>query len=315
MAKQDRRRGRTRYAVRNWPRYDRALARRGDMTVWISPEVVAAWRGEGRRACSDAAIAAALTVRIVFGLALRQTEGLVASLFALLGLDLPVPDHTTLSRRGRALAPDRRTDAGRGIDLAVDSTGLRLTRRSSWRRRSGTGMGRGREGWRKLHIAVDPGTGRVVAEDLTRSDVHDTQPLPEMLGRISGRLGRVYGDGAYEAEPMYRLLVERRQALPIAEGVFRPRKPAVRAAGTMDRLARRGRNVRLVAEHGRSAWERATGYRRRNAAEAAFSRIKRIFGDRLRSRGLGAQRVEAALLAHALNRMTDLGMPIAHRAG
>ena len=89
----------------------------------------------------------------------------------------------------------------------------------------------------------------------------------------------------------------------------------MRAAGTMDPLTQRGRNVRLVAERGRRAWERATGYGRRNAVEAAFSRVKRIFGGRLRSRSLDAQRVEAALLARALNRMTAPGMPIARRTG
>ncbi len=150
MAGRNGRRGsRARYAVRNWPAYDRALARRGDVTVWVSPDAIGAWRApRGRRTFSDAAIAAALTVRAVYRLALRQAEGLVASLFALLGLALPVPDHTTLSRRGRALALDRHANAGRGIDTA--STGLRLLRRSSWRRRTGSGTGRGREGWRKL---------------------------------------------------------------------------------------------------------------------------------------------------------------------
>jgi hypothetical protein len=63
-------------------------------------------------------------VRAVYRLALRQAEGPIASIFALLGLALPVPDHTTLSRRGRALRLDRRADAGRGIDLATDSTCL-----------------------------------------------------------------------------------------------------------------------------------------------------------------------------------------------
>ena len=132
---------RARYAVRDWAAYDRALARRGDVTVWISPDAVAGWRAPaGRRTFSDAAIAAALTVRAVYRLALRQAEGLVASIFALLGLALPVPDHTTLSRRGRTLRLDRRADAGRGVDLAIDSTGLRVARP----------LGAGRDGWRKL---------------------------------------------------------------------------------------------------------------------------------------------------------------------
>jgi hypothetical protein len=291
--------------VRDWAAYDRALARRGDVRVWVSPEAVAAWREpRGRRTFSDAAIEAALTVRAVFRLALRQAEGLVASIFALLGLALPVPDHTTLCRRGRALRLDRRAGAGpAGVDLAIDSTGLRL----------GRPPGGGAAGWRKLHVAVDPGTGRVLADELTPSDVHDARPVPAMLGRIAGRLGRIHGDGAYAGGPAHRAVAERRQCLPNAEGVFRPRAPAVRAAARLDPLTGRGRHARHVAREGRAAWERATGYGRRNAAEWTFSRLKRVLGGGLRSRSLEAQRIEAAVAVRALNRMAELGMPRAQR--
>lgn len=115
----------------------------------------------------------------------------VASIFALLGLALRVPDQTTLSRCGRSLRLDLRADAGRGIHLAIDSTGLRLARPS----------GAGRKGWRKSHIAVDPATGLIRTGELTRSDVHDTRPASAMLGRIAGRLGRACVDGAYAGEP------------------------------------------------------------------------------------------------------------------
>lgn len=306
MAGRGRRRGpRARYAVRNWAAYDRALVHRGDVRVWVSPEALAGWRAPaGRRTFSDAAIAAALTVRAVYRLALRQAEGLIASIFALLGLAaLPVPDHTTLSRRGRTLRLDLHADAGGGLGLAIDSTGLRLTRPS----------GAGHEGWRKLHIAVDPEGGRVLAEELTRSEVHDTVPVPAVLARIEGRVGRVYGDGAYAGGPTYRVVAERRQALPNAEGVFRPKAPDVRAANRLDPLIGRGRHARWVACDGRAAWERATGYGRRNAAEWTFSRLKRVLGGGLRSRSLEAQQVEARIAVRTLNRMAELGMPRAQR--
>jgi len=305
MAKRGRRRGpRARYRVRDWAAYDRALVRRGDITVWISPEAVAGWCAPaGRRTFSDAAIAAALAVRTVHRLALRQAEGLIRSLFALLGLALPVPDHTTLSRRGRALRLDRCADAGGGLDLAIDSTGLRLARP----------LGAGSEGWRKLHIGVDPDSGRVLAEALTRSGVHDTVPVPAMLGRIAGRLGRVYGDGAYAGGPTHRAVAERRQMLPNAEGVFRPKAPDVRATTKLDPLTGRGRHALVVARDGRAAWEKATGYGKRNAAEWTFSRLKRVLGGGLRSHSLEAQQVEAGIAIRVLNRMAALGMPRAQR--
>ena len=173
--------------------------------------------------------------------------------------------------------------------------------------------GAGRQGWRKLHIAVDPDTGRIMAAELTLSEAHDTRPVTGMLARIGGRIGRVYGDGAYAGGPTHRAVAERRQALPNAEGVFKPRAPAVRAAARLDPLSARGRHARFVAREGRAAWERATGYGRRNAAEWTFSRLKRVLGGALRARGLQAQRVEAAIAVEALNRMAELGMPRAQR--
>jgi DDE family transposase len=122
-------RRRARYRVRDWAAYDRALVRRGDITVRVSPGAVAGWRAPaGRRTFSDAAIEAALMVRAAFRLAPRQAEGLIASIFALLGVALPVPDHTTLARRGRALRLGLRSDAGRGLHLAIDSTDLHVAR-------------------------------------------------------------------------------------------------------------------------------------------------------------------------------------------
>ncbi len=99
----------TKYHVQNWASYDRALARRGDITLWLSPAAIAAWEPNGtgtrgaQRKYSDLAIEAVLTVRLLFHLPLRQAEGFLASLFGLMGLDLRSPDHTTLSRRGQHL--------------------------------------------------------------------------------------------------------------------------------------------------------------------------------------------------------------------
>jgi hypothetical protein len=98
-----------RHRVTNWSAYDAALRQRGSLTVWFTAEAVAAWEAEPRAApggqpCySDLAITTALTLRAVFRLALRQTEGLIASILHLPGLDLAVPDHSTLSRRAETL--------------------------------------------------------------------------------------------------------------------------------------------------------------------------------------------------------------------
>ena len=108
----------TQYHVGNWPAYDRALVQRGDITVWLAPDAIATWEAVGvgkrggQRQSSDLAIETALTLRLIFHLPLRQTEGFLTSIFGMLGLDLSAPDHTTLSRRGQHLdLPLRRAPA------------------------------------------------------------------------------------------------------------------------------------------------------------------------------------------------------------
>src|ERR1700726_1720253 len=164
--------------VTNWSEYDAALRQRGSLTVWFTEEAIAAWRAEprttrgGQPHYSALAITMALTVRAVFRLALRQTEGLIGSVIALLGLTLTVPDHSTMSRRSRTLElpPLRRSETG-PLHLLVDSTGLKLGDTGEWLvEKHGTSR---RRSWRKLHIGIDAGTGEIVAIELTGKDVDD----------------------------------------------------------------------------------------------------------------------------------------------
>ena len=110
----------TKYRVVNWPAYNQALVRRGDVTVWLSSEAIAAWaprrsgRRGGQRRYLDLAIETALTLRLLYHLPLRQAEGFLHALFGMMRLDLSAPDYTTLSRRksaseaSSATGPDRR---------------------------------------------------------------------------------------------------------------------------------------------------------------------------------------------------------------
>jgi hypothetical protein len=150
-----------RYRVTNWPAYDAALRRRGSLTVWFTDEAIAAWRAEPRTTLggqphySGLAISTALTVRAVFGLALRQTEGLLGSVIELLGLGLAVPDHSTLSRRAKTLEVPLRRRLGTGpLHVVVDSTGLKLGGAGEWLvEKHGTSR---RRSWRKLALAWTP---------------------------------------------------------------------------------------------------------------------------------------------------------------
>ena len=167
----------TKYRVGNWPAYDRALVQRGDVTLWLAPDAIARWEaaGVGKRGgqlqYSDVAIETALTLRLLFHLPLRQTEGFLRSIFGMLCLDLSAPDHTTLSRRAQRLNLTlRRVPTGTGIHLLVDSTGLSMVGDGEWAAvKHGS---RGTRGWKKLHLGVD-GSGVIVAHALTGGHVDD----------------------------------------------------------------------------------------------------------------------------------------------
>ena len=139
----------TKYRVQNWPEYERGLVQRGDITVWLTPGAISAWspgkggKPGGQHKFSDLAIETALTLRCVLGLPLRQAEGFLYSLFGLMGVDLPVPDHTTLSRRSNGLGVRLRSSAGVGpIHLIVDSTGLSIVGEGEWAAAKHGGKGR-----------------------------------------------------------------------------------------------------------------------------------------------------------------------------
>jgi hypothetical protein len=90
------------YKTRNWPAYNEALKRRGSLTIWFDPEMswdaVPTGRRGRQQTYSDTAIQTCLTMKVLFGMALRQTPGFVESLLRLVGLDWSVPDFSTLSR-------------------------------------------------------------------------------------------------------------------------------------------------------------------------------------------------------------------------
>jgi Transposase DDE domain len=309
---------RQQHKVTNWPAYEAGLRQRGSLTVWFTQEAVEAWAAEPRTTrggqpwYSPLAILTALTLRAVFRLAFRQTEGLIGSVIGLLGLALRVPDHTTLSRRAATLEVPRPLRSGGSeaggeaepMHLLVDSTGLKLGGPGEWLvEKHGT---RTRRAWRKLHLGVDAGTGRIEAVELTTKDADDASRVGPLLDQVDSPVASLTGDGAYDQAGVYRAVAERH---PEAAVVVPPRSGAVpsEAAGTAP--TQRDRHLRLIAEHGRMGWQKASGYNRRALAEAAMSRYKRVIGDTLRSRTDRRQATEVAIAVRALNRMLELGRP------
>jgi hypothetical protein len=299
-----------RHRVTNWAAYEAGLRARGSLTVWFSAEAIEGWRAAprttrgGQPSYSDLAIATALTLRAVFRLALRQTEGLIGSILQLLGLDLAVPDHSTMSRRAETLELPRLGGGREPVHLLVDSTGLRLCGPGEWLvEKHGT---RRRRSWRKLHLATDADTGRIVAGVLTEHDADDGSQVGPLLEQVDGPVASFTGDGAYDRGDVYANVAARH---PDAVVVVPPRASAVPSDAAETAPTQRDRHLQCIAERGRMGWQRASGYNWRALVEADVSRWKRVIGDGLRSQTDGRQATEVAISADALNRMLDLGRP------
>jgi hypothetical protein len=301
-----------RHRVSNWAAYDAGLRARGSLTVWFTAEAIEAWSAEprtgrgGHPRYSNLAITKALTLRAVFRLALRQTEGLIGSILRLLGLDLAVPDHSTLSRRAETLVVPR-PGAGRNgepVHLLVDSTGLKLCGPGEWLVEKH--VARTRRGWRKLHLATDADTGRIVASKLTDKDADDGSQTGPLLDQIDGSVASFTGDGAYDRDDVYAEVAARH---PDASVIVPPRSSAVLSDAAETAPTQRDAHLRCIAERGRMGWQRASGYNWRALVESDVSRWKRVIGVGLRSQTDGRQATEVAIAADVLNRMLDLGRP------
>ena len=302
------------YRVRNWPEYEAGLRRRGDVTIWLSDQALVAWRASasgkpgGQRTYANIAIEAALTIRMVFHLPLRQTEGFLRSLAELLQVDLPIPDHTTLSRRLTKLSDIRfrRLRADGPIHMLIDSTGLRIhvgpVRRPPKRR-----------AWRKLHLAVDTATGEIVASELTDRRTHDCARVGPLLEQVDNPLASLSADGAYDAVGVYEAAQSKGEGRAVRM-LIPPERDAQLAPRPSPALEERNRNIRSVHELGRREWQNRSGYSKRSMVENTMYRYKTIIGQSTRSRTFAGQRIEVQLASKILNTMITLGMPDSHRA-
>ena len=300
---------RQKFRVTNWRDYEAALRNRGSLTIWFTAEAIADWRAQpratpgGQRHYSDLAIETALTLRAVLGLALRQTEGLIGSIMQLLEIDLPVPDHTTLSRRASGLKVLQKPRASSDpLHLIIDSTGLKLRGAGEWLfEKHGTTK---RRAWRKLHIGIDADTGEIVASDLTDKDVDDASHVGPMLDQLSLAPNSFMGDGAYDRSAVSELLARRNPDMSV---LVPPCKGAVPGSDATSSPTQRDRHILEIDERGRMHWQKASGYNRRSKVEASIGRYKRVIGDALKSRADDRRKAEVAIGVKALNRMRELG--------
>ena len=300
------------YRVKNWSEYEKALVQRGSITFWLSDDIKQNWLyvGEKQRGSqfdySDKAVEIMLTLKEVFHLTNRGVEGFVRSLFQMMKIDLPVPDHSTLSRRGKTLKVKLSKQASGSLNLVLDSTGLKIYGEGEWKvRKHGCSK---RRTWRKLHLGADPESGEIQAVCLTENKVSDDAAVKELLEQIEQTLLACAADGAYDKRKVYDAL---NRHSPEVEILIPPRKNAriwQHGNSKAERL-KRDENLRYIRKHGRRQWKDDSGYHMRSLAETAMFRLKTIFGGELSARLLETQTTQALIRCWALNKMTHLGMP------
>ncbi len=300
------------FRVKNWVDYDAGLRRRGSLTLWVTAEVLDGWQAArrttpgGQFSNSELAIETSMMLRLAFHLALRQTEGLMSSIFCLLGVPLSTPDHSTLSRRARTIEsvsngcvlPDG------PIQLLIDSTGLKVFGAGEWlQEKHGA---KARRTWKKLHMAVDADTRMIMASALTGNDVGDPSQVAPLLNQIEATIASVTADGAYDGMPTYDVVAGHGEDIRV---IIPPHITAVLSDEAEHSPSQRDQHILSIAARGRLGWQEQTDYGQRALVETSMGRYKAIIGPCLRARSFAGQKVEAAVGVAVLNRMLYAGRP------
>ena len=304
------------YRVKNWSEYDKALVARGSITFWMSEDFEKTWMHAGKKQrgsqfeYSDQSILVMLTVKEVFHLTNRGVEGFVRSLFWMMKINLPVPDHSTLSKRGKDLKVKLPKKTSQSLNIVMDSTGLKIYGEGEWKVRM-HGVSK-RRTWRKLHVGANPEDGEIQAVLLTENNVSDDQAVEKLLEQIEQTILDFAADGAYDKRKVYDSL---NAHSPDVNILIPPRKNAriwKHGNSKAERL-KRDENLRAIRKDGRKEWKQNSGYHQRSLVETSMFRLKTIFSDNLSARLLETQTTQALVRCVALNKMTHLGMPQSYK--
>jgi IS5 family transposase len=290
--------------ARDWPTYNEALVKRGEILLDLS--LLQSWGEElqemsrgregGRYRYPDTLIKLQAHIKAAFRLPYRQLEGLTRAL-AEWEPRLTTPDYSTSCRRVNALdvALEPRLDPERPVTIAVDASGIKVADRGEWVRTKW----KMRRGFLKIHIAVDVETKQIVALEVTDERTGDGVMLVPLVEQARRRcqVEGVIGDGAYDSRENFAFLEE--------EGI----EPAIRVRKNSSRRARGcpARREAVLEQLGDAeSWKRQVGYGLRWMAETAFSSFKRLFGEHVTARSLPNMVQEMLLKASLYNLFTSL---------
>ena len=296
------------YRTTNWSSYNSALINRGNLSIWFDPKTQWYAQPKGKhgrnQTYSDTAIQCCLMIKSLFHLSLRMVTGFVQSLIHLCRLDWTAPDYSTICRRQKHIdIAINYQKSSNGLQLLVDSTGLKFLGEGEWKRKKH--QPEYRRQWRKLHIGIDAETLQIRAVQLTTNNVSDSQVLGDLLDQIpqDEQIDSVYTDGAYDTKQCRQVIADRQ-----AHAVIPPRKNAKPWKDTKTSSLERNELLRTVKRLGRTIWKNWSGYHRRSLIETKMHCIK-LLGDKLRARNFQSQVNEIHARVAVLNRFTDLGRP------
>ena len=314
------------YNKRDWKSYEQGLQNRGSITIWFEFDAIQHWnapklqkmkRGRQKR-YSDLAIETMITLRLIYKNALRQTEGFAKSIIKLMGYDLDIPDHTTISRRSGKLQPvikakSKDYDADKKHVVIVDSTGVKVVGEKEWMHtKHGTKQ---RKIWRKLHIIVDD-QGEILDATLTTHDMSDASQVPDLLKNIDYPIDEFIGDsGGYDNQRTYDTLKKHEDMVetkkPI-KAIIQPNLGFQPSSDVDDE--KRKENIDAISNGSCQMWQKKTDYGRRSIAEYTFYRFKTVIGRTLRSRNSNNQNTEVKIGIKILNKMNTMGVSKAQKA-
>jgi hypothetical protein len=306
------------YRVHNWKDYNKSLVERGSLTLWFSEDVIESWthRTDKKKAgrqkyYGDIAIQCVLTLRQLFRLPLRATEGLMHSMMKVMKLSLKCPDYSTICRRAKKIKVNLGViQTGKGRHVLVDSTGVRIVGEGEWKKLK---HGESRcQVWKKLHISMDADNQTILSGLMTESIRLDGNYLPQLLNEIEGKISQVTGDGAYDKKCCYEAIYKRE-----AKAVIPPQHNACKQRNKIKKNPALLIRDKVVEEIGRGRdsqakrreWKRSNEYHRRSLIETMMFRMKSIFGDEMRARTFENQQTDLLIRCYAINKINTLGLP------
>tara|TARA_Y100000031_G_C8185689_1_gene368835 strand:+ start:209 stop:1117 length:909 start_codon:yes stop_codon:yes gene_type:complete len=294
----------TKKNIKNWSNYNRALMSRGSLNIWIDEQIEDIWyEDKGKRIYTDKAIEIVLTLKFVYKLPLRQTIGLIKSVFSFMDINLDIPDYTTISRRAKRLNIKLQKREKKVVDLVLDSTGAKVFGEGEWKvRKHGWSK---RRTWRKLHIGIDV-DGEIRSVITTKNNVHDSTVVDDILRQEGSYIRSFYGDGAYDSFEVYMSLKGR----DVKDILVPPNKNAkIRIHGNSKDKYPRDENLRKIRKSNKKQWKINSGYHKRSLGETVMYRFKNTFGGNLSFREDIRQETEVIMKCNILNVFSGLGMP------